>query len=202
MKFLGVPLFDQDIYVLIFRFVFNLLFSTIIIRKLYYGYTRRSEYVFTFYMVSTVIFFLCFTLQYFTLDLGIALGLFAIFGILRYRTQTIEIKEMTYLFVVIGISVINALANENMSYAELVGVNVITVATIYFIERLIFSHGVIEQRNITYDKLEDVKPENYETLVTTLKERTGLEITQVSVGKVDFANKIANLTITYRKELT
>lgn len=154
--------------------------------------------MFTFYMVSIVIFFLCFTLQNFTLDLGMALGLFAIFGIIRYRTLTIDIKEMTYLFVVIGVSVINALANKNMSYAEVFGANIAIVGAIYIIEKYVLSKARVEQRSVTYDDLENVKPENYDKLVEDLKEKTGLDITEVSVLKTDLANGICTLNIFYR----
>ena len=131
MEFLEIPLFDDDFYKMLVRFAINLAFISVIIRALYYRYSQKTAYVFTYYMVSIIVFFLCFTLKKFTLDIGMALGLFAIFGIIRYRTQTIEIKEMTYLFVVIGVSVINALANKKMSYSEIVAANGIIVAAIY-----------------------------------------------------------------------
>lgn len=183
---------------MIFRFALNFFFISLIIRGLYYKHARRTEYVFTFYMVSIVIFFLCFTLQNFTLDLGMALGLFAIFGIIRYRTLTIDIKEMTYLFVVIGVSVINALSNKNMSYAEVIGANVAIVGAIYIIEKYVLSKARVEQRSVTYDNLDNVKPEHYERLVTDLKEKTGLDITEVSVLKTDLANGVCTLNIFYR----
>jgi len=198
MEFLGVPLFDNDIYKMIFRFALNFTFISVIIRGLYYRHARRTEYVFTFYMVSIVIFFLCFTLQNFTLDLGMALGLFAIFGIIRYRTLTIDIKEMTYLFVVIGVSVINALANRNMSYVEVIGANMAIVGAIYLIEKYVLSKARVEQRSVTYNDLERLKPENYDSLVADLKEKTGLDITEVSVLKTDLANGMCTLNIFYR----
>ena len=104
MEFLGIPLFDDDFIKLTFRFLLNLVFTSIIIRFLYYRVSRRKDYLFTYYMISIIVFFLCFTLKKYELDLGMALGLFAIFGIIRYRTNPIPIKEMTYLFVVIGVS--------------------------------------------------------------------------------------------------
>jgi len=120
MNFLNAPQFDGDFFTMLFHFFINIIVLTIIIRFLYYNYTRKQEYLFTYYMIGIIVFFICFTLKSFELDLGMALGLFAIFGILRYRTSTIEIKDMTYLFIVIGISVINSLANIKMSLAELI----------------------------------------------------------------------------------
>ena len=198
MEFLEIPLFDDDFYKMLVRFALNFLFISVIIRQLYYRYTQKTEYVFTYYMVSIVVFFLCFTLKKLELDLGMALGLFAIFGIIRYRTLTVEIKEMTYLFVIIGISVINALANKKMSYAELLTVNFAVVGTIYFIERYVLSKAHLEERLVVYGVLENIKPENYELLLTDLKESTGLEVTKVAVKKVDYANQVANLIIYYK----
>ena len=193
-----MELYDSDFLEMIIYFGINLFFISIIIRQLYYKYTRRTEYVFTYYMVSIVLFFLCFTLKKFSLDIGMALGLFAIFGIIRYRTQTVEIKEMTYLFVVIGVSVINALVNESMSLAEILGSNIAIVGAIYFIERFVLSKGRIEQRTIVYSELDNIKPEKYKELLADLNDKTGLEVTEVNVQKVDFANKMCTLTIFYR----
>jgi hypothetical protein len=134
MEIFGIPLFDDDVYKLLFRFGLNIFFLTIIIRFLYYKKTQNKEYFFTYYLISVIVFFICFTLKKLELDLGMALGLFAIFGIIRYRTNTVSIKEMTYLFVVIGVSVINALANKKLSYSELLLTNIIIVLTLYFTE--------------------------------------------------------------------
>ncbi len=198
MEFLEIPLFDDDFFKMLVRFALNFAFISIIIRQLYYRYTQRTEYVFTYYMVSIIVFFLCFTLKKLELDLGMALGLFAIFGIIRYRTLTVDIKEMTYLFVVIGVSVINALANKKMSYTEILTVNIAVVGAIYVIERYVLSKAHVEQRNITYGTLENIKPENYDALIDDLKSRTGLDITKVSVTKVDYANQVSTLVIYYK----
>ncbi|GAB5531552.1 MAG: DUF4956 domain-containing protein [Roseivirga sp.] len=198
MEFLEIPLFDDDFFKMLVRFALNFAFISIIIRQLYYRYTQRTEYVFTYYMVSIIVFFLCFTLKKLELDLGMALGLFAIFGIIRYRTLTVDIKEMTYLFVVIGVSLINALANKKMSYTEILTVNIAVVGAIYVIERYVLSKAHVEQRNITYGTLENIKPENYDALMDDLKDRTGLNITKVSVTKVDYANQVSTLIIYYK----
>ena len=159
MEFLEIPLFDDDFFKMLFRFFINLIFLSYIIRGLYYPSTRRRDYLFTYYMISIIVFFLCFTLKKYELDLGMALGLFAIFGIIRYRTSPMQIKEMTYLFVVIGVSVINALANNNMSYAEIFGANLLIVVSMTAIERFMsFKHEVSKQ--ILYENLDNIKPEN------------------------------------------
>lgn len=196
MEFLEIPIFDDDFFKMGFRFLINLGFLTLIIRWLYYTSSRRKDYLFTFYMISFIVFFLCFTLKKFELDIGMALGLFAIFGIIRYRTDAIQIKEMTYLFVVIGVSVMNSLANKKMSYSEILLANTVVVISIAIIEKFWhLKHEVTKE--IVYENIENIKPENYNLLKDDLEDRTGLSINNVSIGNVDFLRDTAVLTIYY-----
>ena len=116
---IGLQWFDEDFYLLLIRLCVNIVFITILIRFLYYAKTKRKDYLFTYYLIGTITFFLCFGLKKLDIDTGMGLGLFAIFGIIRYRTDAIEIKEMTYLFLIIGLSVVNALASNQLSVAEM-----------------------------------------------------------------------------------
>ena len=116
---IGLQWFDEDFYLLLIRLCVNVVFITILIRFLYYAKTKRKDYLFTYYLIGTITFFLCFGLKKLDIDTGMGLGLFAIFGIIRYRTDAIEIKEMTYLFLIIGLSVVNALASNQLSIAEM-----------------------------------------------------------------------------------
>jgi len=152
-------------------------------------------------MIGIIVFFLCITLKKYELDLGMALGLFAIFGILRYRTNPIEIKEMTYLFVVIGVSVINSLANKNMSYIEIIAANTIIVLAIIIIERVWLLRQETS-RKIIYEKIENIKPENYELLKIDLEQRTGLSINKIAIGNINFFQETATVTIYYYKKKT
>ena len=197
-EFLSIPIFDDDFYKMMFRFFLNISFLTIIIQWLYYSTVKKRDYLFTYYMIGIIVFFLCFTLKKYELDIGMALGLFAIFGIIRYRTNPIPIKEMTYLFIIIWVSVINSLANQKMSYAEIVGANVIVVITIFIIERLLFRENTLT-KTITYKKIENIKPEMREILIKDLEERTGLQITEVEIGSIDFLKDTTSLTIKYLK---
>jgi hypothetical protein len=147
-------------------------------------------------MISITVFLLCFTLKKYELDIGIALGLFAIFGIIRYRTSTIAIKEMTYLFVSIGISVINALANEKMSLTGIIIANSIVVLALFIIEH-IWSLKQEQSRKILYNKLDNIKPENHGLLKTDLEKLTGLEINSIDVGNIDCFNNTIAITIHY-----
>ncbi|WP_147676042.1 DUF4956 domain-containing protein [Algibacter pacificus] len=196
MEFLEIPIFDDDFFKMAFRFLINLGFLTLIIRYLYYTSSKRKDYLFTFYMISFIVFFLCFTLKKYELDIGMALGLFAIFGIIRYRTDAIAIKEMTYLFVVIGVSVMNSLANKKMSYAEILLANTVIVISIGIIEKFWhLKHEVTKE--VVYENIENIKPENHALLKADLENRTGLAINEISVGDVDFLRDTAVLTISY-----
>ena len=133
------------------------------------------------------------------MQMGFALGLFAVFGILRYRTEAIPIRQMTYLFIVIGISMINALSNKSISIFEVLFTNGIIALITYLIDRLWFQ-TVEERKNIVYEKIELIKPENKQELIKDLKERTGLPIHEVKVDKIDFLKDTAAITIYYNRD--
>ncbi|WP_341227580.1 DUF4956 domain-containing protein [uncultured Arcticibacterium sp.] len=198
MEFLEIPLFDDDFFKMMFRFTINISFLSIIIRGLYFKSSERKDYLFTYYMIAIIVFFLCFTLKKYELDIGMALGLFAIFGIIRYRTDAIPIKEMTYLFVVIGVSVINSLANQKMSYAEIMAGNILIVGAIYIMERL-WRVNNEESKTILYEKIENVKPENHQLLKTDLENRTGLLINKIQIDAIDFLKDTAEITILFTR---
>ncbi len=194
---LGLDLIHvPDFYELLLRFSLNLLIIAVIVRGLYYPGTRRKDYLFTFLLLSTVVFLLCFLLESVKLQLGFAFGLFAIFGILRYRTNAIPIKEMTYLFVIIGISVVNALANKKISWAELLFTNLIVLGLIYGLEKIwLLKHE--SSKVIVYEKIDLIKPEKRELLLKDLEERTGLKINRVEIGRIDFLRDTARIVIYY-----
>ena len=134
-NFLGVPLWDDDIYKMVVRFCFNLFFALLVVLFAYCSNSDRNQrYIFNFLIMNVVVFFICFTLKKLELELGMALGLFAIFAIIRYRTNQIDVKDMTYLFVVIGLAVINSLSNKKTSYVELIFTNVAVFAACLILE--------------------------------------------------------------------
>ena len=130
--------------------------------------------------------------------MGLALGLFAIFGIIRYRTESIPVREMAYLFIVIGISIMNSFANKKMSYAEIFFSNLAIVIAIGVIEKLWHLKHEISKK-ITYENIENIKPENYDILKEDLESRTGLKINHLTVGDVDFVKDTATILIHYNK---
>jgi hypothetical protein len=188
--------FDIDSFTLLLvRFTINMIVNIIIIRLLYYPKTRRRDYFFTFILTSTTIFMLLFMLDTVKLQVGFALGLFAIFGILRYRTDTMPIREMTYLFLIIGISVINALA-KNLNYIELGMTNAIFIGVAAAMEsNHVLKH--VSSKVVIYEKIDLIKPENKSELIADLTERTGLEVTNVEIGSIDFLKDTAIIKIFY-----
>lgn len=200
IEFLNTPLFDaEDFWKLVVKTVFNLVIITIIIRYIYYPVTKNKDYLFTYFLIGLTVFLLCVLLDSVKLQLGFALGLFAIFGIIRYRTDPIPIKEMTYLFLVIGISVINALSNKKISHAELVFANLLIVFITYGMEKLwLLRHQ--SRKNITYEKIELIQPERREELIADLKDRTGIDVVRVEVRRIDFLRDTANLRIFYYED--
>ena len=197
MALFEIVLIDlEDFLELVFRFGFNLLVITLIVRLLYYRTSHRKDYFFTYILISTTIFLLCYLLENVKLELGFALGLFAIFGIIRYRTRQIPIKEMTYLFVVIGVSVINALANRKVSYAELIFTNAAIFFVILVLERfLLLKHE--ERKVIEYEKIDLILPERREELIADLEKRVGVKINRIEIGKVNFLRDSAKILIYY-----
>ncbi len=191
------PLLDaSDLTTLLLRFAFNTVFMLIIIACLYYPKSRRREYFFTFMLISVSIFFLIYLLGSVKIKIGFALGLFAIFGIIRYRTESMPVREMTYLFVIIAISVINALA-VSLSIGALAITNLIFVLVILFCEKLPFANSY-EEKLVVYDRIELITPEREEELKADLRDRLGYDIAKVHVGAVDFLRDTAMLMVYYR----
>ncbi len=196
-NFLGLEWFDKsDVFKLVYRFAFNFFVTLIAVRYIYYPIAKRKDYLFTYLTISATVFLLCFLLENVKLELGFALGLFAIFGIIRYRTDPMPIKEMTYLFLIIGLSVINALANKKISHTELFITNGIILATTFALEKLfLLKHE--SRKTITYEKIELIKPENRAELQADLEERTGLVINRIEIGRIDFLRDVAQVRIYY-----
>jgi hypothetical protein len=205
MEFLEAPLYDDDLAKLAFRFVHNLLFMALVVR---FGLNRNSrdrEFAFTAVMLNITVFFICFTLKKLdNLSLGMAIGLFAIFGVLRYRTDTIRTKEMTYLFIVIGIAVVNSLTNRQTSYLELLAVNSTIFAAVMIKEGILRRAGPSKSKparkksvkhTLVYDNLELIAPDRREQLKEDLRRRTGIDATRLQVDSIDLSTSTATITV-------
>lgn len=193
----GIELFNRHQFLLMgFRFFINLFFTVIVVRYIYYANNRRKDYLFTYILISVSVFLLAFLLQNVNLQLGFALGLFALFGIIRYRTNPIPIKEMTYLFLIIVISVINALSDQSISYVELLFANVSLIIVTLIIEHF-WSFRHESSKTILYEKIDLIKPQNQKKFIEDLEQRTGLKINRVEIGKINFLRDTAEITIYY-----
>jgi hypothetical protein len=183
---------------MLLRFGFFMVVLFFIVYFLYYRKTHRRDYFFTLTLLSVSIFFLIYLLGSVKVKIGFALGLFAIFGVLRYRTETIPVREMSYMFGVISLSVINALA-DSLSVAELLVPNVAIALLIWLFEALVLK-GSLASKLVLYDRIELISPERREEMLDDLKKRTGLNITKVSVGSIDFLKDTAILKIEYEND--
>ena len=200
IKLFDVEIIDvADFAEFILRLSLNVVVLLLLVRWIYYSVTKRKDYLFTFILVGTIIFLLCYLLANVKLQLGFALGLFAIFGIIRYRTNQMPIREMTYLFLVISISVINALVNKKVGVVDVIFTNaVVIIMTWGYEKRWLLKHE--SAKSIIYEKIELIKPENYAKLVEDLKLRTGIEaINRVEIGKIDFLHDTCKLKIYYEE---
>jgi len=179
------------------RFLLNLIFLIGLVKFCYFRYSKKSEYQFTFYLVGIAVFFVCFALKKLELNIGMALGLFAIFGILRYRTLQLQIKDMTYLFVVIAVSIMNALFNKKMSYAEVLTANAIILAAAYWLEQSNIGQG-IQTKSILYESIDNIHPSKHHALKSDLEARLGMELIDFTVGDIDFVRDTAKIVVRYK----
>lgn len=180
------------------RFAVTMIFSFIIIGWLYYPRSKRKDWCFCFSMIAVTVFLLIFLLGHEKLQMELALGLFAIFGIVRYRTEAIAIREMSYLFMIIGIAVINGLAST-VSYAELLTTNIIFIVVAWVMERSNLI-DVTHCKLVTYDKINMITPDKYDEMMEDLKKRTGLDIVKFEIGSINFLKDVCFVKVYYKTE--
>ena len=183
----------EDFYELAIRFAFNLT-TTLLLVFLYARISRKKEFYFSYFAISVAIFLLVYLLENVELELGFALGLFAIFGIIRYRTDPIPPKEMTYLFVIIAVSVINALSKNYIGYFELTLVNLLLVGTLWVLEKAL----MLRQEDsllVVYENIENLHKDKEEELLDDLRKRTGIKIKRYHIKKIDFLRDVAQIVI-------
>lgn len=185
----------SDIGSLLIRFLFNAIFIWFVIHKLYYPRSQRKDYYFTFAIISVSIFFLIYLLGGVKIKVGFALGLFAIFGIIRYRTESMNVREMTYLFTIIAMTVVNALG-VTLSYGELFLTNLIFIVCIKLAENQPWLKHVSEKL-VMYDRIDLITPDKREEMIEDLHKRLGIDIIKVEVGAVDFLRDIAMIKVYY-----
>lgn len=197
LRFLGIKLINVgDFTELIVRFIFNTSLIFIVTHGMYAKNSSRKDFYFSYLSIGVIVFLLCFLLNSVKLELGFALGLFAIFGIIRYRTDAIPIKEMTYLFIIIGISVMNALSNKKVSYAELLLTNSLIITGLWFLEKRLM---LKQEKSIKliYEKIENIHKNKHEEMLSDFQDRTGINISRYEIEKIDFLRDVAEITLYY-----
>lgn len=199
VRLFGIKLFNDDLYELLFRLGLNLLVSYWIILKVYKATRKDSEYLFSYLVFSPMVFFICHLFASTKLSIGFAFGLFAVFSILRYRTTTIPVKEMTYMFVIIGIAVLNAISTKKVSYIEIFFTNFFVLGLMYFLESYILNTG-IEIKNVMYEKIENIKPENEHLLISDLEDRMGRPVERVELIEADYLKDSAKIRVFFKKQ--
>lgn len=184
----------EDFTNLVLRFGFHLVVTFLIVYVIYARNSRRKDFYFSYFAISVTIFTLCFLLNNVKIELGFALGLFALFGIIRYRTDAIPIKEMTYLFVIIAISVVNALSNKKVSFMELLFTNMAIVVTMWILEKLLMLRQEASL-NITYERIENIHLMNKDELKEDIEKRTGIKVKRLEIMEVNFMRDIARIKV-------
>lgn len=171
------------------------LFSVIIlVRFIYFPIYRSRENVFTFFIFNLVIFLITYLLNKVEMSMGAAFGLFAVFSMLRYRTEDISIKDMTYMFLVIAMGLINAVSKGNWDELSLLMAIIIMVT--YLLESNILIKKEVS-KIVMYENIELIKPENKQLLIEDLEKRMGVKINQVTIGKIDFLRDAAQIHVFY-----
>ncbi len=193
-------MFSPDFIQMLIRFGISLLVTFILVHFLYYPKSKRRDFYFTFMIISVAIFFLLFYMV-FALEgikskksMGIGIGLFGIFSIMRYRTETMPVREMTYLFEIIALSVVNSIASS-VQIEELLFANLFIILITWICETCL---KVSSTKIIKYDRIELIKPERREELKADLEERTGLDIIKFDIGDIDFLSDKADIKIYYK----
>lgn len=196
---LGIPLCDTtSLMQLALQFFVNLVVCFIIVRYFYYPKSHRKDFAVTFVLFSTSVFLLLFFMKSVGIDVSIGLGLFMIFGIMRYRTEMVPIREMTYLFLTIATAVING-SNLMVSYAELLVANLLILAVLAVLEGIVM-RGRTATRLVCYERIELIRPERRAELIADLEERLGHKVNSVDIGNVDFLRDVAFIKVHYTPE--
>ena len=186
--------------VLLIAFLINLASIMIVVRGLYYPKCKRGEFFFTYILIAISTFMLIYVLGDVKLKAGIALGLFAIFSIIRYRTEQVAIREMTYLFIIIAMSAINGLVVSELSYGEVLIINALFIFSIWICEsKVLISH--YSYKVIKYDNINLITPDKREELIADIEKRTGLKVEKVEIGAIDFLKDAVIVKMYYKSNL-
>ena len=192
---------SENVITMPLMFLFNLLVTWLIVYCIYYRYSRRRDYYVTYMLFSSGMFVLLWLMQILDIQTGFVLGLFAIFGMIRYRTETVPVREMNYMFLIIAVSVINSLSlkADGLAWYLLLFANLVIIGLAWAFEAWQVRKR-ISTKIVLYEKIENIKPENRAALIADLEERTGLKVLDVEIGHIDFLRDVAYIKVTYPLE--
>ncbi len=194
-----VMLAEQDpMWNVLIRFAVSLVVQFIVIRLIYYRYSRKDANALSFFMMGIMIFLVCILLKTVEIKLGVALGLFAIFAISRFRSRNLALRDMSYFFTVLGISVINAMATFYHPVRGPVIINSIIILTVVILEYFFHKKSPLSSCMLVYDKLELLNPERKKELLSDLSTRAGIKIEKAKICKIDLTKGQAELEVFYK----
>jgi len=194
IKVFGMRLFHEDLWELLFKFGLDALVLFVLIRVIYYPIHRKKENLFTYFVFNVLIFFLCVLMNNVKLSMGFGFGLFAVFSIIRYRTEQLSVKDMTYLFTVITLAVINALVSKKVSLLELLFTNTIILGLVYAMEHLwLTRHEAVRQ--LIYEKVDLIRPDKHKELLADLEQRLGIKVSRVEIGRIDLLRDTVQMRV-------
>lgn len=188
---------SMTIWGVLVRFGFNMVFLFILNRVLYFRYSKKENFMFTFFLIGITVFFICAMLKDIKIEIGIGLGLFAIFQILRFRTRNFSVKDMAYIFTTIGISVINAV-NTSFPFIGYLIINFLIVLSVFVLEEHL-RRNTFSKYSISYDNLDLLRPGNNHKLIKDLSAKTGLNIIKVKIRNIDLKRRIAEIDVYFKE---
>jgi hypothetical protein len=189
---------NDTVWGILLRFSINIVFLIVLIGIIYFRYTKKEKFLFTFFIIGIVVFFVSSIMKRIDIGIGLAFGLFAIFGVLRLRTRNFSVKDMAYLFATIGLSVINSLGLVVMPLTGILIINIIILASAFVLEKVLMLN-LFAKHSIVYDRLDLLKPENQNKLLKDLSTKTGRNILRISIEKIDYKREIADLDIYFKE---
>jgi hypothetical protein len=189
---------SQTIWGILIRFALNLIFLLILIQFLYFRYSKKEKFMFTFFLIGLIVFFICALLKDIGMGLGLGFGLFAIFSILRFRTRNFSVKDMAYIFTTIGISVINSMNMQEVPIFGYFIINFIIITTVFILEEHL-KKNMFSKYSIYYDNIELLKPGSNNKLIKDLSSRTGLKILWVKIRNIDLKRNVAEVDVYFKE---
>lgn len=183
---------------IIWRFAIDIVFLFILIRIIYFRYSKKPKFLFTFFLMGIMVFFICSMLGTVFLDMTFAFGLFAVFSILRFRTRNFSVMDMAYTFTIIGISLINSLRVLKFPLSGILIINIIIIVSAYILEEFLIKYRS-ECQSIIYDKLDLLKPEKKDKFLADISSRTGREVLKIKIVRINYKKKRALLLVYYKE---